>query len=330
VQQLSVHLDTDIGGDIDDLCALALLLAWPGVELTGVTTVLDDGGRRAGYARFALALAGRSDVPVAAGADVRLGRFRLPAGLPPEARYWPAPVPAAPGPLEAALDLLQRSIERGAVVAGIGPFTNLCLLERRTPGILRRATICLMGGHLQPPPPGYPAWDYQMDYNVQADPDAARQVLEAADAARTTLVPIELTAQTALTRAQLPALRRAGALGQLIAHQAEAFAQDERLAERYGPTCPGLPDGFVNFQHDPLACAVALGWPGVTVETLPLALDLEGEWLRERIDAAGRGRRVATGVGRAEFDAFWLAVVTGSTGRQPSPSQPPLHPPLAP
>jgi len=39
-----VHLDTDLGGDIDDLCALALLLRWPGVEITGITTVIDDGG----------------------------------------------------------------------------------------------------------------------------------------------------------------------------------------------------------------------------------------------------------------------------------------------
>ena len=38
---LIVHLDTDIGGDIDDLCALALLLRWKGVELTGVTTVAE-------------------------------------------------------------------------------------------------------------------------------------------------------------------------------------------------------------------------------------------------------------------------------------------------
>ncbi len=37
---VKVHLDTDLGGDIDDLCALALLLRWPeGVQLTGVTTV---------------------------------------------------------------------------------------------------------------------------------------------------------------------------------------------------------------------------------------------------------------------------------------------------
>lgn len=42
---MKVHLDTDFGGDIDDLCALALLLRWRGeVELTGVTTVAENGG----------------------------------------------------------------------------------------------------------------------------------------------------------------------------------------------------------------------------------------------------------------------------------------------
>ncbi len=34
-----LHLDTDIGGDIDDLCALAMVLNWPDVELVAVTTV---------------------------------------------------------------------------------------------------------------------------------------------------------------------------------------------------------------------------------------------------------------------------------------------------
>ena len=59
---IKVHLDTDIGGDIDDLCTLAMLLHWPDVELTGITTVTEDRGRRAGYARYVLALAGRDDV----------------------------------------------------------------------------------------------------------------------------------------------------------------------------------------------------------------------------------------------------------------------------
>lgn len=49
-----IHLDTDLGGDIDDLCALAMLLRWENVELTGITTVAESGGKRAGYTRYVL------------------------------------------------------------------------------------------------------------------------------------------------------------------------------------------------------------------------------------------------------------------------------------
>jgi hypothetical protein len=51
VKGMKVHLDTDLGGDMDDLCALATLLRWRGdVQLAGVTTVAEAKGRRAGYA----------------------------------------------------------------------------------------------------------------------------------------------------------------------------------------------------------------------------------------------------------------------------------------
>jgi hypothetical protein len=46
-----IHLDTDFGGDTDDACALAMLLGWRGVELTGITTVADRGGQRAAYVK---------------------------------------------------------------------------------------------------------------------------------------------------------------------------------------------------------------------------------------------------------------------------------------
>ncbi len=58
ISMLKLHLDTDIGGDIDDLCALAMVLNWPDVELLAVTTVADHRGRPAGYARYTLGLAG--------------------------------------------------------------------------------------------------------------------------------------------------------------------------------------------------------------------------------------------------------------------------------
>ena len=65
---MRVHLDTDFAGDTDDACALAYLLAREDLDMVGVTTVADADGRRAAHARYFLELAGRPDVPVAAGA----------------------------------------------------------------------------------------------------------------------------------------------------------------------------------------------------------------------------------------------------------------------
>ena len=67
---LKLHLDTDFAGDPDDACALALVLASAGVQLTGITTVADEDGRRAGYVRRFLEVCGFPPgfVPVAAGA----------------------------------------------------------------------------------------------------------------------------------------------------------------------------------------------------------------------------------------------------------------------
>jgi inosine-uridine nucleoside N-ribohydrolase len=44
---MRIHLDTDLGSDTDDACALVMLLGWPDVEITGITTVADSEGRRA-------------------------------------------------------------------------------------------------------------------------------------------------------------------------------------------------------------------------------------------------------------------------------------------
>jgi purine nucleosidase len=304
-----LHLDTDLGGDIDDLCALALVLAWPDADLLAVTTVAEHQGRRAGYARYALALAGRDDVAVAAGADASLGCYRSWPGLPDEAAYWPEPVPPAPAPLDEALALLERSIEREATIAAIGPFTNLALLEKRSPGILRRARLVLMGGYVFPPRAGFPAWDGDTDYNVQVDVASAQLVLQSSNP---TLVPLSVTVETWLRRADLPALGRSGPLARLIARQAEAFARDEGIEARYGRTCLGLPDDTINFQHDPLACAIALGWnDGVEIEEIPLKSEVEDGWLRQRVDPGGTPTRVVTRVDGAKFGEFWLRTVAG-------------------
>jgi inosine-uridine nucleoside N-ribohydrolase len=304
---MRIHLDTDIGGDIDDLCALAMVLNWPDAELIGVTTVSDDHGKRAGYAKYALGLAGRQDIPVAAGADVSVHQYRWWPGLPDEATYWPEPIPAAPTSLEDAVSLLERSIEQDAVIAAIGPFTNLALLEKRSPGILRDAKLFLMGGYVFPPRQGYPALGSDMDYNVQADAGSAHYVIERSNP---TLITLSVTVETSLRRSHLDALRRAGALGQLLARQAEAFARDEQMEAKYGETCEALPDDIINFLHDPLACAIALGWNDcVWIKQLPLRSEIKDGWLSQTIAGGHKPTKVVTALDGDRFSDFWLRTV---------------------
>lgn len=298
-----IHLDTDLGGDIDDICALAMLLRWPEVDLTGITTVGDDHGRRAGYVRYALGLKGRNGIPVAAGAEISQGFYRYELGLPPEERYWPEPILPSPNTVEEAISLLRKSIEQGATIVGIGPYTNLYLLDIQYPGILMQAKLFLMGGFVYPPRLGFPNWGNDMDFNIQVDVKSAKHVIENSSP---TLIPISVTVETALRRAYLDDLRMAGALGQLIARQAEAFAVDEKHDTRFGETCEGLPRDIINFQHDPLACAIALGWDeGVEIKELPLILEEKDGWLTERIQPSGKPVRVVTKVDGARFSQFW-------------------------
>src|SRR5215813_3138287 len=175
---ITLHLDTDIGGDMDDLCALALLLCWPEVSLSGITTAAEAAGRRAGYARSVLALAGRTEIPLAAGADAtaQLG-YRLIPTYPPDHLLWPEPVTPRPGPIEDALALMKASVDAGAVLVGTGPFTNFRLLEERYPGTLAHSRIVLMGGCPFPPRAGLPPWGPDEDYNFQADPGSGLFVL---------------------------------------------------------------------------------------------------------------------------------------------------------
>ena len=75
--------------------------------------------------------------------------------------------------------------------------------------------------------------------------------------------------------------------------------------------CAGLPDDTINFQHDPLAVAIALGWrDGVQIETLPLQTEVQDGRLQQSVAATGRPPRVVTHIDGDRFNRFWLDMVT--------------------
>jgi inosine-uridine nucleoside N-ribohydrolase len=201
------------------------------------------------------------------------------------------------------LDLLQHSIEQGATIVAIGPFTNLALLEVARPGALRRASVVAVGGWFPFAADGLPGWGPEMDWNVQWDTAAARIV---AGAAQVTLVPLPVTLKAHLRGADLPRLRAAGPLGRLLAGQGEAHGQDWDMAAM-GRAHAGLPDDLLNFQYDPVAVAVALGWPGAVLEEMPLSPVAAGDLLRFERRPDGRRTRVVVDLDGPGFGEMWLS-----------------------
>jgi inosine-uridine nucleoside N-ribohydrolase len=168
-----------------------------------------------------------------------------------------------------------------------------------------------MGGWVEPPAPGLPDWGPARDFNIQWDARAAALV---AGVAAMTLVTLPVTLLTHLRARDLPRLRAAGRLGNLIADQTEAHAREsgkDRLARAHR----GLPDDLLNFHYDPLACAVALGWPGATVEERRLRPEMQGEILRWIDDPDGRVFRVVVDVDGEAFSEAWIAAVEAAHGR---------------
>jgi purine nucleosidase len=286
-----------------------MLLGWPDVELVGITTTIDAGGRRAAYVAHCLNLVGRTDIAVAAGAAVSLTTRRVAEPVIDDERYWPAGLTACPSAPGAALDLLQQSVEAEATVVAIGPYTNLALLEVMRPGVLRRVPVVVMGGWVHPPMTGLPAWGPDMDFNVQWDTQAAAIV--AASAGNLTLSTLPASLNAPLRAADLPRLRATGPLGALLARQSEAFARDRSMPD-LGHAHTGLPDDLVNFHWDPVACAVALGWSGGAIEKLRLQPDLADGVLRFQPNPAGRPTRVVVDVDGVSFTEAWLSAVAAA------------------
>ena len=270
-------IDTDPG--VDDAIALLMALAWPQLELTGVTTV---GGNvpLARSTRNALAIleyAGRPDVPVASGAarpcHGRFGYSYSYHGKSGLSRRLPDP---RIRPVDAsAVDFLAEKLTNdpgGITVVALGPLTNLAHLLKRYPSALgQAASLVVMGGAAG----GGGNVSPYAEFNFFSDPVAANVVVSSG--VPLTLVDLDAGRRTFITRQAARDVVAQSSIGRLALQLLNNWYRSDANRQRF------------EF-YDPLAIASAL--QPQLVSSRPMALEVE------TVDRVRKGQvRVVSGAG---------------------------------
>lgn len=256
-------VDTDPG--VDDAVALVLAASSPEVDLRAVTVSFGNVGLDLTFpnARRVLALAGRADVPVAAGAARPLvhhqeewaPQWHGADGLGGRAADLPEPVAPDPRSAVALMADVLRDASAPVTIASIGPMTNTAVLLAAHPELVGRIErIVAMGGSLSGGNTRGIA-----EFNVYADPEAAHRVLTQNEVP-VTMVPLDLTMHCLADSDWLGRLAAAGPRCALLAEVLSLYRLTFR--ERHGVDAVAL--------HDALAVLEAIR-PG-TLCTTPLPL----------------------------------------------------------
>jgi inosine-uridine nucleoside N-ribohydrolase len=302
---IPVVVDCDPGQD--DAIALLLALASRELELLGVTTVAGNQTleKTTANALKVLELAGRADVPVAAGADRPLVRELVVAadahgetGL--DGPDLPPPRGRALG--QHAVDFLDEQIassDRPLTLVALGPLTNVALLLAQRPErAARLARIVLMGGAV-----GAGNMTAAAEFNVWVDPEAAARVFQSG--LDVTMVGLDVTNQAVLTAEHADRLRGTGRVGTAVAEMLDFYGGFYRRTYRFG----GAP------VHDAVAVAHLIQPKLVATSARHVAVDTESGLCRGRtvVDARRRlagpepNARVAVDVDAPAFAELLLA-----------------------
>ncbi len=315
---MKLLLDTDIGTDVDDALALALLIAQRDVQLVGVTTAHAHAPLRAAIASALLKNSEKQSVPVVAGRSEPLRRSSVTdfhwhemwghegAGvLTGEERQVPDSEPNREDAARFIIGSAERAEGRLSLVT-VGPVTNLALALQMEPGLPEfMGPVTIMGGIVDK---SQVAWPASFETNLNADPLAAAVVL--GSSLEITLVPLEVTLQAYLSRADRARLARNGGqvsqkLVRLIDEMRDPFLA---FSEKYGLDGSNFDER--TYLHDPLAVHVALGGRHATLRDAHVAVAYEGQILRTIEHPERRpNMRICTAVDGPAFVADWLEAV---------------------
>lgn len=274
-----ILIDTDIGGDVDDALALALMLNTPGIEIVGITNVYLANAWRAGVTKKILKVYGREDIPVCTGAEKPLigwwDESRIPNSSPDYGEWGGEALPHA-------ADFIIRMAEKheDLILCAIGPLTNVGIALAKAPHIAKNLKILMMGGQVTK---AHPEW------NIVCDPEAARIVFESG--AQITMVGLDVTNRCQFTQEEVDAVKNTpNERAQMLGEMMEIFTKNF---------------GYLPILHDPLAL-VPLVWDDIlTFRDMKILVETRGEFTRGlTVDCDwgdGAPAKVAVDVDVAEF-----------------------------
>jgi inosine-uridine nucleoside N-ribohydrolase len=263
-----VIIDTDPG--VDDALALLLAMRSPELKIEAITPVAGNVplGLTLPNALRMVEIAGRTDIPVAAGAKTPLvrrlvtaayahGENGLGGAVFPEPKIKPVAQPAA----ELIRDII-RKYPGEVTLIPVGPLTNIATaldLDAELAGMVRGITLMggsLSGGNITP----------AAEFNIYVDPEAAHIVFQSG--IPITMVGLDVTRKTSLTEehvrtletAQNPVSQAAAKIGR------NALEHNRQMGFLVGPN-----------MHDSLAVASFLDPSLVTLKDYYVDVETTGE-----------------------------------------------------
>lgn len=174
-RKMPVIFDTDIGDDIDDTWALALLVQSPELDVKLVTTAVRNTSSKAKIVARFLETVGRTDIPVGIGVQHNKDSHRQ--------EEWAKDykLSSYPGTIyqdgvQALIDTIMSSPQPITVIA-VGPLPNIAAALQREPRIADKARFIGMHGSIRRGYGGSPK--PSAEYNVRAYAREAQKVFTA-------------------------------------------------------------------------------------------------------------------------------------------------------
>lgn len=282
VAKTPILLDTDIGTDIDDAFALALILRSPELKLLGVTTVSGDTEARARLAAKLLWESGLRRVPVVAGEPGK--------PLPIEQTRWAKGFRSPQLHTGSAVDFLDSALRRQAdktTIVAIGPLSNIAALLQKDPAIAKKIDrLVLMGGSIAH---GYGESTTPVaEYNIASDPAAAQTVFSSG--VKILMVPLDVTAMLQLREADRHRVFTT------LTPMTDALAVLYNLWNQRTPIL-----------FDPMAVAMAID-PALC-QTKPLNVEVDSNGFTRVADSQPPNATVALETDSAKFFEFYVGRV---------------------